>query len=441
MSKFSLCILDDKIPVAQLTDITVDDTSYIDNNILFHCLSLGDEEWGDSNLRNFVNAIKDETEYTISGFTNHSFFFNYSENILFSPDIIVFDWDMGDGGTDSSDNLLKVLSSTYCLVAIFTAEDSEEGVSKELGKKKYQEYTNRCFIVKKEDNDSANKLKTEIDSRKEIFSFKKGRDIKMKTISAINSVLSGIGKLSFDEYVYVFGNDISSGGREISSVAFIELIAEKIKNELVSNSGDNLITKRTEKVEDENLLRKLWNYRLYNSPKDDFVRNGDIIKNKKDKRYFFVYSSDCHLDKLWHKNLGYLVLIPLYKLEPKLKDKLKLNGFKNFSISSLTNPSLDCMTILPGLTVDQKGNYEDYFLALREITAIKISKKEKLNPKSPLLYQHLSNFSSEERFHVSDGFLTSLMQFISENITGYGAVDFTKELSKSISKRIGDIIA
>lgn len=31
MSKLSLCILDDKIPVAQLTDITVNDTSYIDN--------------------------------------------------------------------------------------------------------------------------------------------------------------------------------------------------------------------------------------------------------------------------------------------------------------------------------------------------------------------------------------------------------------------------
>jgi hypothetical protein len=39
MSKLSLCILDDKIPIEQLTGISVNDTSYIDENVLRNCLT------------------------------------------------------------------------------------------------------------------------------------------------------------------------------------------------------------------------------------------------------------------------------------------------------------------------------------------------------------------------------------------------------------------
>lgn len=154
MGKLSLCILDDKIPVERLTDIQIDDTSYIDGNILKHCLTLQNEagepyDWGDKSLRNFVDAIKDDADYSISGFKNHLFFFNHKEDVIFSPDIIVFDWDMGDGGQDSSTNLLKLLSSTYCLVAIFTGEDAEDGVSELLNKPEFKEYQCRCFLIKK----------------------------------------------------------------------------------------------------------------------------------------------------------------------------------------------------------------------------------------------------------------------------------------------------
>ena len=143
---YSLCILDDKIPVQRLTDIEVDETGYIDSNILRHCLKLDD--WDDPDLKSFVEALQKEKSFLLSGFRNHNFFFNYKQNCLFSPDVIVFDWDVGDT-TDSAENLLRLLKETHSFVSIFSGADNDDIIARKLEEGEFKEYENRLSIVSK----------------------------------------------------------------------------------------------------------------------------------------------------------------------------------------------------------------------------------------------------------------------------------------------------
>ena len=449
MSKLSLCILDDKIPVHRLgnTEEEVNDRSFIDENILSLCLTRLDENvWDDSDLRDFVSKIKSDSTFIVSGFKSHTFFFNYREETLFSPDIIVFDWDIGDG-TDSSHNLLKLLESTYCLIAIFTGADTEEAVTSELTKEKFKEFQHRFFSVKKSEQNSVQRLKELIDSKKEHFSFKYGKEFKLQTERALSEVLSNIGKLSYEEFISLFGIYIKSENKsKLYEQDFIEIIIDRIKAALISNRDDKNIEVTHTDINDEQLIRKIWFFRLYQKPKDIFVRKGDIIQLKDSELKFFVLSSDCHLDKFWQKNLGYLALIPIYPMNHEdIRKKIKDcthndNTIKSFTITSLTNPKmLENITILPGVFYNEEENkYLDGILCPKEVMSVEIELQGDGNPIHHLKYDN-SKIIGNGRIRIIDPFLSPLIEFILKNITDVGVPDFGEELQKSINKQIREI--
>jgi hypothetical protein len=473
MSKLSLCILDDKIPVEQLTDISINDTSCIDGNVLRHCLTLKNSDnsvsdWGDINLRNFVDTIKDDTDYIISGFKNHTFFFNYKEDVLFSPDIIIFDWDMGDSGQDSSTNLLELLSSTYCLVAIFTGEDTEKSVSQEIVKLEFEAYKHRCFLIRKQDNDSVNTLKKKIKEREKDFSFEFGNEFRKASLSALNNILVELGKVTSDELNHYFNiedeNDlrgfISEKYSSLFSISKIRLnnskkwmdsllhaVRKKFEKKLSSLNIASL-NKGKQVVIDNNILEKLWSYRLYHKyPETDrSVRKGDIIY--KGNSFYLIVNSDCHLPRLWEKNLGFVNVIPLHIVEndnDSLKNILNLTrsgetrDYKQSSFSETMKSFSEGAFCMPFVPV--KNETKTFLFFAKNLTYIQIAK--------PNLEQNESIKNKRFTYDIFDGytrictlsepFLTPIISNILSAIAGHGCPDYsdaTKTLLDNNIKKI-----
>ncbi len=441
---YSLCILDDKIPVQCLTDIEVDETGYIDSNILRHCLKLDD--WDDPDLKSFVEALQEEKSFLLSGFRNHNFFFNYKQNCLFSPDVIVFDWDVGDT-TDSAENLLRLLKETHSFVSIFSGADNGDIIARKLEEGEFKEYENRLSIVSKNSPNSVFELKEKIKEKSQSFYFAFSRDFKIKTEQALSEALSDFDKLSYEQFVSCFG-ETKEGKSALSKLDFVEIIAERFKNALISSDFKGKLEVPYREIKDESCVKKIWHFRLYQKPQDNIVRKGDIIKKENSDSLYFVLSSDCHLRDFWKKNLGYLTLVPIYRLETikeRLKNYLNENAIRGFKITSIVNPQcIGNITILPGVFLQKAEDgsvcYEDGILFPKEILGVEIPRLEDVNNESAhLMYTHIPDIIGQNRIHLAEPFLSPLIQFILKNITDVGVPDFGCELQTVLKNKIRGI--
>jgi hypothetical protein len=453
MAKQSICILDDQIPVSKFMDIVADDTSLIDKNLFNHYLK-SEKEWDDVDLLRFTQSIcNKKDEYIISGFTHHEMFFNYIEENIYSPDIIVFDWDMGDSGTNSETNLLQLLRQTFALIAIFTSADQKGEVTTIIQKNEFQEYKHNLFLIQKDEDNAFQTLVSTIAEKIKHFSFQKGKDIKQKTLNAVDSVLGKISTLSYEQFVSLFGKKILVDGTEkaiISSLEYIEIISEKATSQLIgSGSFFGNIEVNYAKTNDENSIRKAWRLRLFQEPKDDIVRKGDIIRLKDDEESkYLVISSDCHLSEFWKKNHGYLSLIPIFKISSlKVCHKLKTFDSENsrsFSITSVTNPRfLSNITVIPSIFSSKNEDgieiFEDGILYPKNVLSKEIGLEEGKNPKEPLIYDNI-NIIGNDRIRIVEPFLNPIIQFSLKNITDIGVPDFPVELNDMIKEEIRNIV-
>ena len=437
MSKYSICILDDKLPVSQVSGY-IDDTSMLNRNNFKHLLSLDEKDWEEQQLYQLLKSLYDKNnDYELFGFKNHSFFFNYIADNIFSPDIVIFDWDVGET-TDSKQNLLNLLKKKYCIVAIYTGADKNDEVERILSDNDFDEYRERFFKIKKEDDNSVTELEKEINDKLKLFSFKLNKTIKQNTLQGIDNILINIGKLSFNQFVSLFGEN-KAGQKELSQIDFIDIFLEKLKYELTS-IGLGVVELKTsnENIDDINKIRELWHYRMYHKTRDNIIRKGDVLK--KGEEYFLVLSSDCHLDKFWNKNLGYLLLLKLHKVdESNAEFKERLNYRKNqnledYKLTSLVNPSpIKFLTVLPSLVI-QNNNYYDYALNPKELSSIEIDLPKGNNSNQKLLITHMTEY--EKYISLSEPFMSALFMFISQNFSGFGLPDFSEELKKSIKDNL-----
>ncbi len=443
MGKYCVCILDDKLPAHHFQN-EMDETKLLnENNIRF---LLNDEsKWEDTNLLELTKKIISENTYSVFGFKTPSFYLNYLAENIFTPDIIIFDWDVGTTDDDQENNLLEILQNTYCLVAVYT-DNIKENIDTILKTKKFEDYYNsRLFSLVKSDNDSYELLQKEINDRLERnFSFKYCNELKQKTLDSLNNVLSNLGRLSFEQFISQFGEKVGNNKREISSLDLAEIISEKARSKLISIGFSDLPSVNWDDKIDNELLKKIWAFRLYHQPEDDIVRKGDIISFKGNGQLFLVISSDCHLNKFWQKNLGFLSVIPLYKSSDdkiinRLKNYTKSGTRNNFSISSIINPKqIENITFLPGL-FQNNGEMEDYILSPKEVTSFEVKKPQKVDTKSPLKYSQLEQFDGVGRKRISEPFLTPLIQFSLKNITDLGVADFSPSLQRHLAGLIKGI--
>lgn len=457
----NICIIDDSLPVVDYSEF-INSTKLIDESALkFLCSQ--HSEWPEEPLKGLINEIiSSHANWGINAFHTPTFYFNHIEEEIYSPEIIIFDWDYAGESEATDIHLYRVLSTSYSVVGIFTGADRKDEIEKIITNDPFKKYSDRIHLVEKGEENAITKIIDQVNEKFEShFSFKLGQELKYNSIKALDSILVSISNLSFDDFVNTFGHE-SENKKYITINEFIEILTEKYKN----NLNDQVFSQHKFEIVNNQaaipgeVLRELWWYRMFYNPKDDIVRTGDIIqlKGAEENVRFLVISSDCHLNLFWNKNLGSITLIPLQKIEKgstNLIDKLKINGkgktdkFKNEIPTSIaTKWIIDSLTIVPNIkefeSDGKNSTFFDYAIFPREVFSInvRIPKGQEANShKLGLTYSFFNEcINHESRLNINEPFRTPLIQFIVNNITGYGAPDYPKALKDVIKNNLNEQI-
>lgn len=456
--KRKICIIDDSLPTSDYPDF-IDETELLNQSILKY-LCHHHESWPEVPLKELLLEIfKNHDDWTISGFLNPDFYFNHVEEEIYSPEVIIFDWDYATTSVATEEHLLNILKSTYSVIGIYTGADKKKEIEDILAHTDFQPYLEtRIRMVEKGATDSVAKILDEVNSRFEShFSFKLGQELKFNAVRALDSILADIGGMSFDEFIWTFGHQSEENERSITVNEFIEILSEKFRNNLANADWSETSFESSEPANvNEELVRKLWSYRLYRVPSDDLVRVGDIISkvdNSQDEKYLVV-SSDCHMNQLWKKNFGSLTLIPLFantKTSGTFQERLLLakgrsDVRKKVKATSITNLNgFDSLTLITSIpSENEKGELEftDYVAFPRSVISINIPKPTGLEDyqvrAQALRYSHIEGYSGVGRLTLNEPFRSPLIQYCINAVTGYGAPDYPKELQTSIENRFDE---
>lgn len=429
--KHSICFIDDKIPISTYGDF-FNETDIINGSILKFLLHQEGLEWEDPVVKSLCEKLLDEPDiWTISAFTSPAFYSNYTESAVFSPEIVVYDWDYDFGpGSDSSETyLLKILQESYTMIFVFSGSDSIDEIKQIIQGEKFQTFGDRLGVIDKHDANSVNEIFTQIAQKEQKnFSFSYGFEIVRNSNKAINRVLSDISMLSIEDFVASIG-EIKNGNSYVSTNEnFIDAIVPRFKSILRTiNTLTEISVKKTDEVDMYN-LRRTWSYRLYDNVITNKVKQGDIIMNSKNE-CFLVVSSDCHLLKFQKTNFAFLTLIPMFLCGTEMALKVMKRNKADVSLSSLTSNKQSAMTILPCVPVND--TFVDYVLMPKGIVSIEIETGQK---STDLLYENLIGFKKVTS--LSDPFKTPMIHYIFENITGYGCPNYPEALKSNLNTKV-----
>lgn len=455
----NICIIDDEIPADNYADF-INERTRVDQSILKYLIT-NHSEWPSDPLKNLIKDIfQNHEDWVLSAFTHPNFYFNYINENIFSPDIIIFDWDY-DISIDTEKALLDILNSTYAVIAVYTGADKKDEIESILAKEEFKSHAEyRIHLIEKgEDNSVEKVIKDASDRFDNNFSFKLGKELKKNAVQAVESILVSISKMSFDDFIWTFGSSDNREDKErhLTIKEFVEILSEKFKNELSeqSFSEDKYNSNNKPTTDDVEIVRRLWSYRMYYKPTDSIIRTGDIIKKKDDgDARYLVISSDCHLRQFWPKNFGSVTMVPLLATttDTRLKEKLTLSkspGKINKDASSITNWNAfrDSSSIIAGVPVtndaDGKESLIDYALFPRSVFSLDIPPPDNdpgVYRKLALTYDHLENFSGDNRVNINEPFRSPLIQFVLSAITGFGAPDYPSELKDSIKSKLDEYL-
>lgn len=445
--RHNICLIDNTIP-ANLFPEFITETKILDESILKYLVL--NSEWDEPPVKDVVETLLNDVDnWKVSAFKDPSFYLSHCEEEIFNPEIILYDWDYGQGpGSDKSESdLLTILESTYAIVHIFTNADSQEGVTNVIQKDEFEPYRERLRLFKKDEDNSVEALLASAKERYDSnFSYRFGKEVKLNANKALENIFIEISKLSINQFVAYFGSSMQNNRSKISTNSLVSIITEKFKHELIKQDflNDQEVVNTQLDPANDALIRKIWSYRLYYKPNDNIVRRGDIIKKQDNNLLFLVLSSDCHMNQFWNKNFGHVSLLPLYRLDTNDAgimakfDACNVSKIRDFKLTSLTNPvGIDGITVLPGIKDFAGETFHDYLLVPKEIFTEKIelpvipninNEKQKLR----LLYDYWTDIEHEHTMSISEPFKSPLMQFIMENITGYGCPDFPPYLQNLI---------
>lgn len=441
--KTTVCYIDDKIPVANFPDYFVE-TKLIDQQVLRFLLKNDTTDWSeDENVKGVIVSLLDHSaDWECYAFTAPQFFINHRENGNYiNPDIILYDWDYNDSPSSNSSevHLFELLKSTHSIIIIYTGADKTDEIKGILKKDELMLYKDRVDIMEKS-KDTVNKVIEKAESMFDYnFSYKYAKELLYNANRSLNEVLSEISSLSVDQFINSFGYQ-ENNNFIVESEEFAGIIFDKYKQKLIENLPP-LKNPSTEKKDvSEDIIKKIWSYRLYYTLKNGQVKQGDIIKYKDD--LFLVFSSDCHMERFWCKNYGFLAVIPLYKIDKneKCKDLFgDLKKSKKFYPTSLINTQgIENIAVLPAIPI--KDDFFDYILCPKAIRTIEIplptvdgKNTADIRKEKSLEYSDVDNL--ERVVSISENFKNQLIQFVQDNITGYGCPDFPKILSDYLGNK------
>jgi hypothetical protein len=459
--RYSVCIIDDKIPASGIEGIRDSDLLNASN---LQLLLQQEALWTDHVIKNLVKTLLEQkdtdnvtSKWDVYGFTNPSFYINTLNDGLFRSDLIVFDWEYpgtGSGsGTDSERILKEILENTFCLIFIFSGADREAEIRTVLAKPEFQEYKERLHYLDKTVSgaDQTNVLLTKAEEMYgNNFSFTFAAELRKKSVQVMDKILSELGRATLSDVRNYLKLEETGTKRDL-----VDFIAERFRAGLVASDIPEIASSGVTSGADKELVKKIWSYRLYlpidatMNAGDELVRRGDVVKCS--GQYFLVVTADCDLKRFWHKNFGSINLLPLHRLHDsnaELREMLTFcispGDLKQGEFRHLTD-KLGKLSegpfILPFVKID--GNYESFVVMPKEFTATKIGLHAEVSDRSKgerkTLYLKYTWWSGTEKIcSVSEPFLTSIIQHILNVIGGYGVPDYPHPTMKSIFENILD---
>ena len=425
--KHTVCFIDDKIPVAQYSDY-FNDTDIISSSVIKYLLKQKATNWEDVVVKNMCEKLINEPKnWSVSAFTSPAFYDNYTKDNVYAPEIVIYDWDYNYAGNESEKYLQEILKTSYTMIFIFSGSDQINEINEIISKEDFKKFGDRLSVVDKKENNSIDSIISQIEQKEQDnFSFAYGFEIIHNSNKTINGILSDISTLSIEDFVASIGT--IDGDKYVSTNEnFIDAIVPRYKNILRNYSLKDISIKKTDNPNLER-IRKVWSYRLYDNDKTNKVKMGDIIKDSNDK-LFFVVSSDCHLHKFPKVNFGFLTLIPMYQCDTdEAKRIMKINK-ADPAMSSLTSNKQSSMTILPCVPINNA--LIDYVIIPKSIVSYDI---KNLSGAKDLLYENLDGY--EKVTSVIDPFKSPLIQYVMDNITGYGCPNYPDPLKNDLIQKI-----
>lgn len=475
--RYSICIIDDHIPAAKADGI-MDDRKMLSPRDLK--ILLDGYQWDESGVKELVNVlITDQDKWSICGFTQPDFYLNHIKEELYRPEIIIYDWNTG---APAFDKLKEILELSFAVVNIYSAKHYENDINAQVIQSPLlEQYKSRLSALFKDDENAAQELLDKAQKMwDENFSFKFGRLLRIETLNSIDKVLVELGKMPIDKVLLLLGQQdkpesfekdfkdmivekikchlvesakllkLFGDKYERSVRSFIEFFTHRMKNDLSSRKIEMNPPGATAVVVDDDVAKKLWSYRLYYGPCDNFVRRGDVICKRDSfpdcEEVFLVLTADCDLVQFWHKNFGFLNLVRLQSVSKctRLKDKLTITRslgdirFETESLTSKLGKFPEGPVILPFVPV--KTELINYILFPKEIQSEGIvipAIYDTINKKkgARLEYEHLGLY--ERICSISEPFLTPLVEHVLSTIAGYGTPDYP-EMIKTIIENSKD---
>lgn len=430
--KHSICFIDDKIPVSQYEYFN--DTDIINGSVLSFLLKNEETDWSDTVVKEMCRRLLCEPDkWSISAFTSPQFYNNYTKSTVYAPEVIIYDWDYNTGAAsdESEQCLLDILKTSYTMIFIFSEQDNIGEIEDVVKKNEFVKFKDRLCVIDKSTPGSIDLIFNGIQEKEQNnFTFRYGHKIIYNSNQAINKILSDISQLSIEKFSASIG-ELSGGNYIVTNDDFIDVIIPRYRQALYCIDERNLSIAKTEEP-DINETKKVWSYRLYDVTSSPIVSMGDIIKKENDG-YFLVVSSDCHLNRFWQKNGGYVSVVPLNRIESTRGKEVRncmINGIQTFSS---INSSQIAMTVLPAVPVSEK-ELRDFLVLPKSIISINVSKPAGVGNKEPLKYDLFDGYSKIAS--IMDPFKFPLIHFIMDNITGYGCPDFSNVLQYYLRTRI-----
>lgn len=452
MAERTVSVIDDSIPTQDKK--WINDTQPLCES----CLSalVTESEWSESELKQLVESLVNDTTWNAWGFKHPVFFFSARDNEGFRPDVIVFDWEYAGGSEDSVSMLDNVVKGSHALVAIYSGTDHEPQIDEALSLPQFTEYRRRIIKILKTE-DSFRRLQAELEKHyEENFSGKFSRDIRRAAGGAAESVLVEVGKHDIADVYHSLGHD---GGRLLRD-ATVQKAAQAMETSFsvssflkdkyhdIANALHGRLRQFMEPLLRDPLplqdagevkadaAKKLWEYTLYYRPADNFVRRGDIVS--RDNQLYLVVNRSCDLERFWENGLGSLILTPLYEwneTDSEIKKRLLIakkrkSLISNFKASSITNPGLPagCFA-LPFVPLDTG---EMLMLGVaKNITSYLIPIPETVS-NSRISYDEIEAF--ERKCTLAEPYTGELVLFCLNSLAGWGVADYPEAFKDAISE-------
>jgi len=482
---YEVCLIDDSIPARKCE--YVDDVKRLTSYQLKMLLE-GEYAWDETAIRDLVEKLlSDEGTLTTAGFVHPQFYLTAVEEEGYRPDIVVFDWDYPAGAEEASKALLAILERTFAVVCVYSREDQKEAIEKSLGSDDFAPYRGRLHILMKEEANSPEKL---IVKAKEMydgsFSFRFGQRLRYATLLALDQVMVELGKHDIDFIVKLLLAQDEAAETDVKTMVVDKLKHHLVENEELSkvlqadgsmthinarsllsflaerfadavNSGridlTDVRTDVTVSDESKSTSRELWSYRLYYQPSDNLVRRGDIVEAST-RRHYLVLTADCDLNGFWHKNLGYLNVLPLYDLADDAgyvrgvlrhtrTDSQLVKIAESARVSPLTNFKAQHLPEGPFLLpfVSSGGGHHTFVAFPKEITSLAVpppaiaagmdaSARKKLH----LSYEHW--IDHERLATLTEAFAGPVVQHCLQTIAGYGVPDYSPITQAAVKEQL-----